>query len=63
MDVIQQQTKRGWYAHFWADDQLIVVFSDTRFEASRTDRSTWRPAIEHGVSQGIPEQELDFLTD
>jgi hypothetical protein len=62
VDLIQQQTKRGRYAHFWADDRLIVVFNDARFEVSRADRSTWLPAIEHGVRQGIPEQELDFLT-
>jgi hypothetical protein len=63
MDAIQQQTRPGWYAHFWADDRLIVVFNDARFEVSRTDRSSWRLPIEYGMRQGIPEQELDFLTD
>jgi hypothetical protein len=63
VELIQRHTRHGWYAHFWADDRLIVVFDDARFEASRGDRSTWGPAVAHGRSQGIPADELDFLTD
>jgi hypothetical protein len=51
-----------WYAHFWRDDSMIVIFHDARFEVHRTDRATWVPAIEHGRAKGIPDEQLDFLT-
>lgn len=60
---VQQQTKRGWYAHFWEGDRLLVVYDDAAFDLSRTDRSSWLPAIEHGERQGIPRDELDFVTE
>jgi len=50
-----------WYAHFWRDDQMVVVYHDARFEMRRADRSTWFPAIAHGRAKGIPEEQLDFL--
>lgn len=60
---IQQQTKYGWYSHYWRGDQLLVVFNDARFDVVRTNRSSWTAAIEHGEQQGIPSGELDFPTD
>jgi len=54
---------RGWYAHFWNEDKIIVVYNDTQFTLLKDDKSTWREAIEHGKTQGIPEDELDFPTD
>ena len=53
----------GWYAHFWNEDSLLIVFSDRVFKVSRSDRLSWSEAIEHGKMQGIPEEELDFPTD
>lgn len=63
IDALQPFILRGWYAHFWKQDKLIVVFNDKQFELARKDKGTWQPAIEHGKAQGIPEDELDFPTD
>jgi hypothetical protein len=57
---IQAQTLPVWYAHFWAGNRLIVVYHDARFDLARDDRSTWQPAIAHGLSQGLPREWLDF---
>ena len=62
IDRIQRELKPWrWYAHFWRDNQMIVVYADARFEVDRTDRSTWAPVIEHGKAKGIPDDQLDFL--
>src|SRR5262249_20457062 len=50
-----------WYAHFWRDDHMIVIYHDARFEMDRADRSTWTPAIDHGRRKGVPDEQLDFL--
>ena len=62
IERIQRQLKPWrWYAHFWRDRELVVIFSDARFVMDRTDRSTWTAALEHGRAKGIPEEQLDFL--
>ena len=62
IDRIQRELKPWrWYAHFWRGSQIIVIYSDARFEMDRTDRSTWAPVIEHGKAKGIPDEQLDFL--
>jgi hypothetical protein len=48
-----------WYAHFFSDDRLAVVFADAIFELS-TDPASWSSAIEHGLALGIPREQLDF---
>jgi hypothetical protein len=63
IDALQPYLLRGWYAHFWNEDRMIVVYDDRQFEVARHDRRTWTEAIEHGRAQGIPEEELDFATD
>jgi hypothetical protein len=62
IDEIQRELKPWrWYAHFWRGNEMVVIYSDARFEVSRSDRSTWTPAIEHGRIKGIPDEQLDFL--
>ena len=63
IDVLQPYVLRGWYAHFWHADKIIVAYNDKQFELVRNDRSTWKEAIKHGKTQRIPENELDFPTD
>lgn len=63
ISAVQREAKRGWYAHFWKGDRLLVVYEDATFDVSRSDRSSWLPAIEHGEHQGIPRDELDFVTE
>lgn len=52
-------TDGHWYAHFFMQDQLAVVFRDAVFHV-RTDPATWGPVIEHGLDLGIPGEQLDF---
>ena len=52
-----------WYAHFWSGDKMIVVFRDKTFTQKIGDMSTWEPAIQYGLSIGIPKEQLDFLTE
>jgi hypothetical protein len=63
IDALQPFILRGWYAHFWNQDKIIVVFNDKQFELARNDKGTWHQAIEHGKAQGIPEDELGFPID
>lgn len=63
IDRIQAATRYAWYAHFWRDERLVVVYADARFDMHRHHRSTWRPAIDHGLEQGLPLKWLDFPTD
>lgn len=63
IDALQPYILRGWYAHFWKDDKITVVYNDKQFELEKNDKSTWKEAIEHGKAQGIPENELGFPTD
>lgn len=63
IDRLQASTVHGWYAHFWRDDRLLVVYDDARFEMHRTDSSTWSEATAHGLSQGLRPEQLDFPSD
>jgi hypothetical protein len=60
---VQAGTRHGWYAHFWKGDRLLVVYDDARFGLDRHDQSTWQPAIDHGLGQGLRREWLDFPTD
>ena len=63
IEEFQPYVVEGWYAHFWNEDRLIIVYNDRVFEASQSDRLSWSEAIEYGKMQGIPEDELDFPTE
>jgi len=52
-----------WYAHFWSGDEMIVIFRDKTFTQKVDDKSTWEPAIQYGLSVGIPKEQLDFLIE
>jgi hypothetical protein len=61
--AVQQQLKQGWYAHFWDGPCIIVVYADAIFEIRADDRSTWADAVAPGRRHGIPDEQLDFLTE
>jgi hypothetical protein len=63
IDALQPYILRGWYAHFWKGNKIVVVYNDRQFELDKNDKSTWKEAIEHGKTQGIPENELGFPTE
>lgn len=52
-------TEPVYYAHFYRDGRLIVIFPERIFKIT-PDRSTWKEAVEYGKSVGIPEEQLDF---
>ena len=61
--LLQATLKAGWYMHFWKRTDLRIVFADAIFQARLDDKSTWNKAISHGLKLGIPEAQLDFLTE
>jgi hypothetical protein len=48
-----------FYVHFYRQNELIIVFKDKIYRAA-IDRSTWKEAIEYGLSLGIKAKQLDF---
>lgn len=40
---------------------VIVVFKDKIFRFDYEDKTSWQPAIDYGLSVGIPKEQLDFL--
>ncbi|MEK7479378.1 MAG: hypothetical protein AAB634_02485, partial [Patescibacteria group bacterium] len=48
-----------YYAHFYNEGELIVIFKHTIFTIT-PDRASWDPAIKYGKALGIPEEQLDF---
>ncbi|MFQ5837440.1 MAG: hypothetical protein ACE5HJ_01490 [Thermoplasmata archaeon] len=63
IDALQPYVLRGWYAHFWRGNKIVVVYGDRQFELLKDNRDTWKEATEHGIAHGIPEGELDFSTE
>ena len=53
------QSDQPWYAHYFRDGELIVVFRDETFRIGG-DPQTWAPAVQHGLGLGIPREQLDF---
>ena len=52
-----------WYAHFWQGRDVVVVYKDKTFELNFNDKASWRPAVDYGISIGIPKEQLDFPID
>lgn len=57
------EKQHNWYAHFWNNDSLCVIFRDKIYKLPKDDKNTWQEAIEYGISLGIPKQQLEFPTD
>jgi hypothetical protein len=47
--------------HFWNGNEVIAVFKDKSFEFMYDRKETWKSAVEHGRSLGIPEEQLNFV--
>jgi hypothetical protein len=56
---IQQNLKENYYAHFYREGELIIVFKQRVFKV-KPDESTWKEAVEYGLSVGIPMDQLDM---
>jgi hypothetical protein len=61
IDRLSKNIKPKWYMHFWKGRDVVAVFKDKKFEFNYDDKSSWAPAIEHGLSLGIPKEQLDFI--
>jgi hypothetical protein len=48
-----------YYAHFYRDKELIVVFPEKIFYV-KPDRESWGPVVSYEVSRGIPQDEMDM---
>jgi nitrogen fixation protein len=59
-DLSKNIESNKWYMHFWRNREVIVVFKDKTFKFNYDDKKTWHPAVEHGLSIGIPKEQLDF---
>ncbi len=53
------KSDKPYYAHFYNDNKLLVVFKEKVFEAT-PHISTWKPINEYGKQLNIPEEQLDF---
>lgn len=58
---IQKNLKKDkpYYAHFYNDESLIVVFKDKVIRVS-PHKSTWQEIVDYGKQLNIPEEQLDF---
>lgn len=51
--------EHGFYAHFYNDEKLMVVFRERVFRQT-PDPATWGDALAYGRALGIDERQLDF---
>lgn len=63
IEAIQKGLKPKWYAHFWTGRKVIAVFKEKKLEFAQEDRKGMEEAVNYGLSQGIPEEQLDFPTE
>jgi hypothetical protein len=52
-------TEDCWYAHFFKDETLYVVYQDNIFQTTVFPQD-WDEEIQHGMTHGIPIEQLDF---
>lgn len=59
--IIQEniKTDQPWYAHFYNDEKLIIVFKNKVFEINPHEGS-WEPIKGYGRKLNIPVEQLDF---
>ena len=61
LDMLSKLIKPKWYAHFWNEKRdVVALFQNKMFEFNYDDKKSWEPAIMHGLSIGIPKEQLDF---
>lgn len=62
-EEFKDNIKYNWYGHFWNDEDIVAIFDGAYFKLLKNDKETWKDAISYGVSQGICEEQLDFITE
>lgn len=53
------KTDKPYYAHFYGDNEIIVIFKDKVFSMTPDER-TWTPAVSYGETLGIIRNQLVF---
>lgn len=63
IEIISKNLKSTkWYAHFWNENrEVIAIFRDKMFKFNFDDEKSRQPAMEYGLSVGIPKEQLDFV--
>lgn len=49
-----------WYAHFYNEEKMIVIFKDKIFEYAHGDTTSHDAVLQYGLALGIPHEQLDF---
>jgi len=63
LEKLSQELNSGtWYAHFWNENDIVVVFQNKIFAFQKDDFAGRREVIVYGMLSGIPEEQLDFPT-
>ena len=52
--------KQEFYAHFYRNNEMIIVFREKIFTVT-LDKNTWEEAINYGRKINIKEKQLDFI--
>jgi hypothetical protein len=52
--------KQEFYAHFYRDNGIIIVFKEKIFNVT-VDKNTWKAAINYGKTININEKQLYFI--
>ena len=60
IERLAQCIKPGWYMHFWSGREVVAVYRGRTFKFDYDNRETWKPAVDYGLSVGIPLRQLDF---
>lgn len=63
IENLSKMIKNRWYMHFWKGREVIAIFKGKKFRFNYDDKSTWKPAVEYGLSIGIPREQLDFTLE
>lgn len=59
INIIQKSLKVKYYAHFFRENELIIVYKDKIFYIT-PNKTTWKAAVDYGLSIGIPLRQLSF---
>jgi hypothetical protein len=62
-ELAKELKSQKWYSHFWDKKKIVVVFPGKVFKIDQSDKSSWRPAINYGLSLKIPAEQLDFVVE
>jgi hypothetical protein len=63
IELFKINMRYNWYGHFWNGNRILAIFENKVFELDKNNEETWKDAIEYGKTQGILEEQLDFLTE